>query len=94
MVSFGLTYKLAKPLDVAGRFEHLWNDGLARQAGIWSADNRVSLGVGYTLFEREETSVRLLGEYRFTSYRRGGAARDFAIPEQSEAFAKLQVGYR
>ncbi|MDO8478330.1 MAG: hypothetical protein Q7W02_19450 [Candidatus Rokubacteria bacterium] len=94
MVSFGLTYKLAKPLDVAARFEHLWDDGLARQAGIWSADNRVSLGVGYMLFEREETNVRLLGEYRFTSYRRGGTARDFATPEQSEAFVKLQVGYR
>ena len=65
-----------------------------RAAEIWSAENRVSVGAGYTLYEREETSARFLVEYRFTAYRRGGAARGLAAPEQNEAFAKLQVSYR
>ena len=94
IVSLGLTYTLAKPLAIAARFEHLWDEGLARAAEIWSAENRVSVGAGYTLYEREETSARFLVEYRFTGYRRGGAARGLAAPEQNEAFAKLQVSYR
>ena len=94
IVSLGLTYTLAKPLAIAARFEHLWDDGLAHAADIWSAENRVSVGAGYTLYERDETSARFLVEYRFTGYRRGGVAQALATPEQNEAFAKLQVSYR
>ena len=94
MVSLGLRYNLTKPLQVAARLERFWDDGLARAAEIWSAETRVSVGAGYTLYEQEETSARVLLEYRLTGYRRGGAARAVAAPEQGEAFAKLQIGYR
>ena len=94
MVSLGLRYNLTKPLQVAARLERFWDDGLARAAEIWSAETRVSVGAGYTLYEQEETSARVLVEYRLTSYRRGGAARAAAAPDQGEAFAKLQIGYR
>ena len=94
MVSLGLRYNLTKPLQVAARLERFWDDGLARAAGLWSAETRVSVGAGYTLYEQEETSARVLVEYRLTSYRRGGAARAAAAPDQGEAFAKLQIGYR
>ena len=94
MVSLGLGYNLTKPLHVAARLERFWDGGLARAAEIWSAETRVSVGAGYTLYEQEETSARVLLEYRLTGYRRGGAARAVAAPEQGEAFAKLQIGYR
>lgn len=78
----------------AGISRDAWDDWLARAAEIWSAENRMSVGAGYTPYERDETSARFLVEYRFTGYRRGGVAQVLAAPEQNEAFAKLQVSYR
>jgi len=90
----GLSYKPTMALELATRYERLWDNGLADAAETWSARNRLSLGAGYTLYEREDVGVRLLGEYRFTDYRRGGAAREVAAPSQNEAFMKLIVSYK
>lgn len=94
ILTLGAIWRVVKPLELIARYERFWDGGLARHAGVWSAENRISVGVGYTLYERDETLVKLLAEYRFTTYRRAGDARQLAAPEQNEAFAKLVISYR
>jgi hypothetical protein len=94
VASVGLTYRPVRAVEIAARLDRFWDDGLARAAGIWSTANRLSVGAGYTLYERDEIRVNLLGEYRFTTYRSGGPAHGTAVPEQNEAFAKVVVSYR
>lgn len=94
VLAVGLSYRPLPPVELAARYERLWDGGLADRAETWSARNRASVGAGYTLYARDEIQVRLLGEYRFTHYRRGGAARDVAAPDQQEAFLKLAVSYK
>lgn len=94
VLALGAAWRVVKPLALIARYERFWDGGLASRAGVWSAENRVSVGAACTLYERDETLVQLLAEYRRTTYRRGGAARELAAAEQDEAFAKLVVSYR
>ena len=94
MLILGLSHKPTTALELATRYERLWDGGLADAAETWTARNRLSLGAGYTLYEREDVGVRLLGEYRFTDYRRGGSVREIAAANQNDVFMKLAVRYK
>jgi hypothetical protein len=89
-----VAYQPLRSLLVGGRYEHFWDDGLADAAEAWSVRHRGSLAASYTLFERGDISARLIGEYRFSDIRRGGAARDTAAPDQNEVFGKISVIYK
>ncbi len=94
MLVLGLAYRPTKALELATRYGHLWDGGLAEQAKCWSVRNRFSAGAGYTLYERGDIGVQILGEYRFTDYRRGGSGREFAAPNANGVFTKLVVSYK
>jgi hypothetical protein len=94
MLLLGFAYRPTKALELAARYEHLWDGGLADRAKTWSVRNRFSAGAGYTIYERGEIAVQILGEYRFTDYRRGGSASEFAAPNGNGMFTKLVVSYK
>jgi hypothetical protein len=94
MLLVGFAYKPTMALELAARYGHLWDDGLADQAKCWSVRNRLSVGAGYTLYERGDIGVQVLGEYRFTDYRKGGSGREVVAPNANGLFTKLSVSYK
>lgn len=94
VLAAGITYRPTRPLLLGLRYEHLWDDGLADAAGIWSVRHRASLAASYTFFERDEISVRFVGEYRFSDVRRSGPATNTAAPDQNELFFRMSVIYK
>jgi len=93
-LALSITYQPWRRFLLGGRFEYFWDDGLAEAAGIWSVRDRASLAASYTFFERDEISVRIIGEYRHSDIRREGAARDAAASDQNELFGKVSVVYK
>jgi len=94
MLLLGLAYRPMKALELATRYGHLWDDGLADRAKSWSVRNRFSIGSGYTIYERGDIGVQILGEYRFTDYRKGGSGREVTAPNENGLFTKLSVSYK
>lgn len=94
VLTVGLTYKPFDQLAVGARFEQYWDDGLADAAQVWTVNRRVAVGVSYTLYEKDDIAVRLMGEYRYAELRRGGVARETAAPDQHELWGKLAVTYK
>lgn len=94
VLAAGITYQPVRPLLLGLRYEHLWDDGLAEAAGIWSVRHRATLAASHSFFERDEISVRVIGEYRFSDVRRSGAALGTAAADQNELFARISVTYK
>jgi hypothetical protein len=94
MLVVGFAYRPIKALELATRYGHLWDDGLADRAKCWSVRNRLSVGAGYTVYERGDIGVQILGEYRFTDYRKGGSGREVVAPNANGLFTKLSVSYK
>ncbi len=94
MLLLGLAYRPMNALELATRYGHLWDDGLADRAKSWSVRNRFSIGSGYTIYERGDIGVQILGEYRFTDYRKGGSGREVVAPNENGLFTKLSISYK
>lgn len=90
----GLTYRLTRTILVGARYERFWDGGLAEAADVWSIRNHGSLAASYMLFERDDITARLTGEYRYSDLRRFGEARDTAAENLHELFGKVTVTYR
>lgn len=90
-LAFGLAYKLLPNFMLAGRYEHFWDDGLGSKAGVWSTENRFSLGGTYTLLKREGFTVQGLVEYRGTDIERPGGSA--AVNWRNELFGRLSISY-
>jgi hypothetical protein len=93
-VSFGLYYRPIEKVELGVRYTHFWDDGLATTTGVWSVSNRISLGAGWTIYEKGDIGVSVSGEYRYNTLERGGEARQTAVPDQHELFGKVSVTYK
>lgn len=87
----GLAYKVLPNLTLAGRYERFWDDGLGSKAGVWSTENRFSLGGAYTLLKREGFTVQGLVEYRGTDIERPRGST--AVNWRNELFGRLSISY-
>ncbi len=87
-------HTLSEPLEIAVRYEHFDDDGLADDTGTWSADERYSAGVRYSFYRDTKSglSAYLGAEYRHTKYR-----VHENLPEQAgshdEVFVRLGVTF-
>jgi hypothetical protein len=93
-VTLGLYYRPIETVELGVRYTRFWDDGLAKDTGVWSIRNRISLGAGWTVYEKGDISVGVSGEYRYSDLERGGAARETAVSGQHELFGKLSVTYK
>lgn len=87
----GLAYKVLPNLTLAGRYERFWDDGLGSKAGIWTAQDRFSVGGSYTLLKRDGFTVQSLIEYRGTDIERPGGST--AVDWRNELFGRLSISY-
>lgn len=82
-----LGYQIADPLLVAVRYE----DFNADRSADGNLDHRYSIGMNYTLFENEDFSCNLLGEYRRGEYEgNNGSANDLKL---NEFFARVALEF-
>src|SRR5262249_13202855 len=63
-LTFGLYYRPIEKVELGVRYTHFWDDGLASSTGVWSVRDRISVGVGWILYEKGDISVGVSGEYR------------------------------
>ena len=94
LLTFGLYYRPIERVELGARYTRFWDDGLATATGVWSIRNRISVGAGWTVYEKGDISVNLSGEYRYSDLVRGGAARETAVPDNHELFGKVAVTYK
>src|SRR5262245_12918994 len=94
ILSLGLTWKLLESLEIGGRAELYWDDGLADAAQAWTTKYRLLAGVGYTVYQKGDISVRLIAEYRYTDFRQGGSASQTGASTNHEVFGKVAVTYK
>lgn len=85
----GAAYQIIDPLSVAVRYESFDDDLDGDQDG--NLENRYSIGFSYTLFEKDNFSCNLMGEYRKSNYEElaGGSADD----DLNEFFARLSIEF-
>jgi hypothetical protein len=81
-------------VELGARCTRSWDDGLATATGVWSIRNRISVGAGWTVYEKGDISVNLSGECRYSDLVRGGAARETAVSDNHELFGKVAVTYK
>jgi len=62
---------VAEPLEIAVRYEHFDDDGLAEISQTWSAENRYSAGARYAFYQDAQSGLTAYAaaEYRHTDYR-------------------------
>jgi hypothetical protein len=78
---------VAEPLEVALRWEHFWDDGLAEATGGWSVRDRFSLGGRYAFYYHRESGLMsyVAAEYRVSTYR--------GAPEAQELYLALGASF-
>jgi len=97
----GITYAeqrahlFAEPLEIAFRFEHFDDDGLAEQTQTWSVDKRYSAGARYSFYEDEDLGVAAFAalEYRRTNYRISSTLKGGSVDSSNEVMTKLGVSF-
>ncbi len=92
VLSASVAYQLIDPLvEIAVRYEHFDDDGMAEGAGIWAVDNRYSAGAGYSFYYDEESGLAayIAAEYRLTNYRE----TTDSIDKNNEFFARLGLSF-
>jgi hypothetical protein len=60
---------VSEPLELAVRYEHFDDDGMADELGIWSAEDRYSAGGRYAFYHDALLTAFAAVEYRHTDYR-------------------------
>ncbi len=84
-------HMMSEPLEVALRYEHFDDDGLAEATGAWSIKDRYSGGVRYSFYNDETSGLNaFVGvEYRKTRYR----TYTPMIDSNDEVYTRLGVGF-
>ncbi|HDY70634.1 MAG TPA: LbtU family siderophore porin [Nitrospirae bacterium] len=95
VLSLGAAYRVTEPVEVALRYEHFDDDGLAKETGAWSVENRYSIGGTYTFYENEDLCVSsyLALEYRKTDYRLSEAVKASMGDDNSELYMRLGMEF-
>jgi hypothetical protein len=85
----GAAYRVIDPMEIAVRYESFDDDQNGDQD--LHLENRYSLGVTYTLFEKDPFVCNLMGEYRKSNYEAaaGGSADD----DLDEFFARVAIAF-
>lgn len=91
----GASYPVIEPLDVAIRYEHFDDDGMANVSQSWSAKDRYSLGGQYTFYKDEEKGLSAFvgAEYRHTDYRLHSSHVATRADDNDEMFVKVGVNF-
>jgi len=95
VLSLGAAYRVTEPVEVALRYEHFDDDGLAKETGTWSVEDRYSIGGTYTFYEKEDLCVSsyLALEYRKTDYRLSEAVKASMDDNNSELYMRLGMEF-
>ncbi|GBE06469.1 hypothetical protein BMS3Abin10_02119 [bacterium BMS3Abin10] len=82
---------VSEPLEIAVRYEHFDDDGMADEPGTWAVDNRYSAGARYSFYydEESELTAYIAAEYRLTKYRE----TTDSIDKNNEFFARLGLSF-
>jgi len=82
---------VSEPLEMAIRYEHFDDDGMAGELGMWTVENRCSAGARYSFYydEESELTAYVAAEYRLTKYRKTPGS----IDKNSEFSARLGLSF-
>jgi hypothetical protein len=83
----------AEPMEIALRYEHFDDDGLAEEMGTWSVRDRYSAGGRYTFHESDGLTAYLALEYRVSKYRVQPGPAGTPADGQEEVFARLGLAF-
>jgi hypothetical protein len=84
---------VSEPLELAVRYEHFDDDGIADDLGIWSVKDRYSAGGRYTFYENIGLTAYLAVQYRRTKYRLHPDLAGTTADDSNEYFARLGVTF-
>ncbi len=95
VLSLCAAYRPSPPLEVALRYEHFDDDGLADATGTFSTEDRYSIGGTYTFYEDDASGVasRVSVEYRGTGYRLSAPLKGSMDDGNSELYLRLGVEF-
>jgi len=84
-----------EPIELALRFEHFDDDGLAEKDSSWSAENRYSIGARYSFYQNEKKDVAAYvgTEFRYTNYRLHSSLTNTRADNNKELFLKLGLSF-
>ena len=93
--SFSAAYRVVDPFEVALRYEHFDDDGLAVQTDTWSVKDRYSMGSTYTFYENWKTgeSYNFSLEYHKIDYRLSNPVKAFMDYSNTELYMKLGLDF-
>ena len=84
-----VAFQATEPLEIAARYEAFDDDITGDQDGHLM--DRYSIGLTYTLFEKDDFATSLMGEYRISSYEKAaGSATDDKV---NEVFLRLAIEF-
>ncbi|MEW6721509.1 MAG: hypothetical protein AB1346_13765 [Thermodesulfobacteriota bacterium] len=86
---------VAEPMEIALRYEHFDDDGLAAASQTFSVKDRYSAGARYSFYEDPSGGLAayIAGEYRHTEYRVHPAQAGTRIGSNDEIFARLGLTF-
>ncbi|RJQ41208.1 MAG: LbtU family siderophore porin [Nitrospiraceae bacterium] len=84
-----------EPIELALRFEHFDDDGLAEKTSSWSAENRYSAGARYSFYhdEKKDVTAYVGTEFRYTNYRLHSSVVNTRADNNKELFLKLGLSF-
>ena len=84
-----VAFQATEPLEIAARYE-AFDDDITGDQDSHLMD-RYSIGLTYTLFEKDDFATSLMGEYRISSYEKAaGSATDDKV---NEVFLRLAIEF-
>jgi len=86
---------VAEPLEIAARYEHFDDDGMADASQTFSVKDRYGAGARYSFFQNPASglAVYLGGEYRHTSFRVHPSQAASRADSNEEFFARLGLTF-
>lgn len=86
---------VAEPLEVALRYEHFDDDGMADASETWSVEDRYSAGARYAFYQDPDSGLAAYAatEFRHTDYRLHPSQASTRADSNNEVFARLGVTF-
>lgn len=86
---------LAGPIEIAARYEHFDDDGMADASQTFSVEDRYGAGGRYTIFRDPDRglAVYLAGEYRHTDFRVHPSQEGILVASNEEVIARLGLTF-
>jgi len=86
---------VSEPLEVAVRYEHFDDDGMAEASETWSVEDRYGGGMRYSFYSNPNTGVVAYTgfEYRHTDYRVHMLMPEELADGRDELFARVGITF-